>query len=127
LGIPPTTGRILARAYPRAAPGRLRSLVSDPATGRVEVSGRAAGGSCALDLWAPSPGIGLRPTFTGSGIDGVAVTASAGGWRVTGCAHGDWSLRSGAPVRVPRGRSRCGGAVRSRRGYLTRRCARYVA
>ncbi|MCW3063841.1 MAG: putative secreted endoglycosylceramidase, partial [Solirubrobacterales bacterium] len=55
LGIPASTARILARAYPRAAPGRLDTRASDPSTGRVEVRGRDAdpGGSCALDVWAP--------------------------------------------------------------------------
>jgi endoglycosylceramidase len=127
LGIPDSTRRILSRAYPRAAPGGLTSLVSDPATGRIRTKGPGPSvrGSCTLDLWMPSPGPGLRPTVAGINVTGLAARPSAGGWRVTGCAHGEWTVSSGAPAPMPAAR-RCPRGREPRRGrYAARRCSRY--
>ncbi len=90
LGIPPAIERILSRATVRAAPGRVTRLTSDSATGAFDVRGRAGGGSCRLEVWVPRPG---RPRFATTGIDGLAAERIRRGWRVTGCARGEWSLR----------------------------------
>ena len=93
LGIPESTRRILSRAYPRAAPGRLRSVTSDPATGAFEIRGvdRRASGSCRLEVWVPGP---ADPAVEAAGVDNIAVEPFAGGWLVTGCAGGSYRLGS---------------------------------
>ncbi|SEM41820.1 glycoside hydrolase family 5 protein [Nonomuraea pusilla] len=80
--------RELNRAYPRAAPGRITSLSGRGS--RLSLSGRAGGGDCRLDVWVPG---GPRPEAVATGIRDVGVTGVDGGWRVTGCASGDYTLR----------------------------------
>lgn len=109
LGIPATTRRILARPYPRSAPGRLTLLQSDPATRAVLVRGLDADpvGSCQVDLWTPAD---QEPAFVGTNVSDIAVRPSAGGWRVTGCAHGRYELRSSGFAQrtaAPVARGRC--------------------
>ena len=91
LGIPASTQRILSRATVRAAPGAIASLVSDPASGAFQVRGSDRdGGACTLAAWMPGAG---RPRFAGSGIGRVHATRVRGGWRISTCARGEWSLR----------------------------------
>lgn len=95
LGIPAAFRRVLARPYPRAAPGRLTRLTSSPDTGAFEVQGRAGDGSCELDVWTPGTGdAAAAPVVTGTNVRDLAVRRSRGGWRVSGCASGAWSARS---------------------------------
>ena len=94
LGIPPQFGTVLSRSYPRAAPGVLRSLVSDPATGGLRLSGQALGASGAaatLDLWVPDRGLGA-PVVTGTNVSNVVARPVSGGWRVTASATGLYSV-----------------------------------
>ena len=90
LGIPPTTRRILARPYARFSPGRLTSLSSDPDTGAVSLAGSDPDphGSCRLEVWLPT-----RPaSVMGRGVGSIRLAPSAGGWRLTACARGDYTL-----------------------------------
>ncbi|WP_019634322.1 cellulase family glycosylhydrolase [Actinomadura atramentaria] len=82
----------LSRAYPRAAPGVLLSLRSVPETKEFVLRGRAAGGSCALDVWVPGD---ARPAPATTNIDRLDVRRADGGWRVGGCARGTYRLAVG--------------------------------
>jgi endoglycosylceramidase len=88
LGLAQEFADVLSRAYPRAAPGRLRSLASDPDGGELDLTG---GGTGLLDVWAPALGPN-PPVVTGTGISGVTVVTSAGGYRVRATTCGDYSL-----------------------------------
>ncbi|MFD8597161.1 glycoside hydrolase family 5 protein [Kitasatospora sp. NPDC059646] len=89
----PAVVSVLARAYPRTAPGTLASLTSDPHTGTVTVTGstssRATGPACTLDLWIPGS---ARPVTRAEGVTGLTERRTPGGWRVTGCATGTYRL-----------------------------------
>jgi endoglycosylceramidase len=94
LGIPPTTRRVLSRSYPRAAPGRIESLTSDPATHAFEITGADPNpkGSCVLYLWTPRTAAG-RPQFAAGHVRGIRTRRAPGGWVTRGCAHGHYELR----------------------------------
>ena len=110
LGTPDTTRRILARAYPRAAPGRLTALESDPDDGALRIAGRDddPGGSCRLEAWLP--GDFGRPELGGTNVSDIRVEPFAGGWLANACARGAYELR----------RVRVAGALGSERGCLAR-------
>lgn len=102
LGIPATTRRILERAYPRAAPGRLTALESDPASGALRVAGNDddPGGSCELLVWLPA-GAGA-PVLSGRNISAPVVESFAGGWLARACARwGRTSCGRAASARPP--------------------------
>jgi len=92
LGIPAEFGRVLSRPYPRAAPGQLAALSSNPATGAFGLRGRDDDrrGSCRLDVWVP--GGSTRPHLAGVNVRRIRVARFAGGWRVSGCASGAYEL-----------------------------------
>ena len=94
LGTPAGTRQILARAYPRAAPGRLTTLQSDPESGRLRVAGRDgdAGGSCELLVWLP--GERGAPLLAGRNVSGIRAARFAGGFLAMGCARGSYELRT---------------------------------
>lgn len=94
LGIPPTTRRLLSRAYPRMAPGRLAALISDPATGRFAIRGSdpVRAGSCRLVVWVPGA---ARPRLTARHVTRIRTRRASGGWIVSGCARGVYELRRG--------------------------------
>lgn len=75
----------LSRPFPRSAPGRLTGLTSD----RASLTARGEGSGCGLDVWFPGD---ARPVVRGTGLSGVAVRRAPGGWRVTGCTSGVYSL-----------------------------------
>ncbi len=75
--------RVAGRAYPRAAPGRLTALRSDPDAREVTVRGvieddLATGGD--LVVWVPGE---ERPRVDGTGLGEPHITAVPGGWYVT--------------------------------------------
>ncbi len=75
--------RIAGRAYPRAAPGRLTRLRSDPVTGAATVQGVIEddlAGVGDLVVWVPGA---ERPEVVGDGLDDPVVTQVRGGWYVT--------------------------------------------
>lgn len=78
----------LGRTYPRAAPGEITSLESDPTTGTARIGGSGTG---RFDLWVPDRGDG-EPEVGGSGLADIEVVAVAGGWRVLGTACGDYTI-----------------------------------
>ena len=84
---------ILGRAYPRAAPGRLTSLTSDPTTGLLALAGSTDETGGELDLWVPDLGLGA-PVVTGTNIGPATATAVPGGWRVSAHAASGYELRS---------------------------------
>ncbi|MER6514053.1 cellulase family glycosylhydrolase [Nonomuraea sp. NPDC001636] len=75
----------LSRPYPRSTPGRLTGLTSD----RASLTARGEGSGCGLDVWFPGD---ARPSVRGTGLSGVAVRQAPGGWRVTGCTSGSYSV-----------------------------------
>ena len=78
---------ILSRAYPRSAPGVLTSLEAEGAA--VELAGTTPERSCGLEVWIPGA---AEPDVDVTGITEVETTAVSGGWIVTGCADGDYTL-----------------------------------
>jgi endoglycosylceramidase len=78
----------LTRAYPRAAPGVIRSLASDRTAGTMTITGDGAG---TFDLWVPDDG-GGTPQVGGSAIGSVDVVEVDGGWRVFGVTCGAYEI-----------------------------------
>jgi endoglycosylceramidase len=68
--------RVLSRAYPRAAPGRLTSLISDPESRTLSLTGNTSSTGI-LDLWIPDWG-GGRPRIQGRNIQYVEVVEVPG-------------------------------------------------
>lgn len=81
----------LSRAYPRAVPGRLDSLTSEPSGRDLTFSATVDddGGSCELDVWFPGE---RTPRISSTGVEDVESTEVPGGWRISGCAAGTYSL-----------------------------------
>ncbi|MGV9778568.1 glycoside hydrolase family 5 protein [Streptosporangium sp. NPDC003464] len=82
---PPEYVAELSRPYPRSAPGRLTGLTSD----RASLTARGEGSGCGLDVWFPG---GARPAVRSTGVTGVAARQAPGGWRITGCTRGAYTL-----------------------------------
>ncbi|MGB3884491.1 cellulase family glycosylhydrolase [Gordonia sp. (in: high G+C Gram-positive bacteria)] len=80
---------ILTRAYPLAAPGQLDSLKSE--RGQMELTGTAGAGTCELRVWIPGT---ARPQVTTTGVSDVQLTAHGSGFFLTGCARGDYRVRT---------------------------------
>lgn len=75
--------RVAGRAYPRAAPGRVTDLTSDPDRGTLSLRGvieddLATGRD--LVVWIPGQD---RPDVTGAGVGEPTLTAVPGGWYAT--------------------------------------------
>ncbi|HEX7135270.1 MAG TPA: cellulase family glycosylhydrolase [Iamia sp.] len=75
--------RVAGRAYPRAAPGRLTDLDSDPDARTVSITGvidddLASGGD--LVVWIPGE---ERPEIEGQGLGEPVLSQVPGGWYVT--------------------------------------------
>ncbi len=90
---PPRTDllAVLGRAYPRSAPGVLTSLsAAGPA---LTLAGVARQGGCGLDVWVPG---GTRPQVHSTGVTKLETTAVSGGWTVTGCVAGRYTLSTRA-------------------------------
>jgi endoglycosylceramidase len=87
--------RILGRAYPRAAPGHITDLVSDPATGHLQVAGAGATPGSELVVWLPTIN-GATPKPVASGLTGTELHTIDGGRILTAKATaGEWSLTVG--------------------------------
>lgn len=116
LAIPEPFRRVLSRAAPRAVPGRITALTSDPASGAWDLRGRDddASGSCQVDVWVPGAGL---PVVAAEGVTDVSVRPVPGGWRVGGCARGSYELTSdGRRGAALTGRAACA----SRRRFTVR-------
>jgi len=77
----------LSRAYPQASPGRLTGLDADGAT--ITMTGTVDEETCGLDVWIPGE---AEPEPRTAGLTEVEIDAVEGGWHVTACAGGDYSL-----------------------------------
>lgn len=80
----------LSRAYPREAPGRLVSLEADGA--RIALEATVDEPTCGLEVWLPGR---AKPVLATKGLTKVRLEAQDGGWRMSACAHGDYSVTSG--------------------------------
>ncbi|WP_345801335.1 cellulase family glycosylhydrolase [Microbacterium sp. AZCO] len=79
--------RILGRAYPQSAPGSVSELsATDDA---FAMKGTAGEKGCGLRVWFPGA---AEPSLDATGITDLETAAVDGGWIVTGCAEGDYSL-----------------------------------
>jgi endoglycosylceramidase len=76
----PENVAVLERAYPRAVPGRLTSIVSDHRTGTLTVTGTADRAGVAADLWVPA--VCAHPAVSGDGLGPATVRLVEGGARV---------------------------------------------
>jgi endoglycosylceramidase len=94
LGLTAAFASVLSRAFPRAVPGRLTGLTSDPDSGRFLVRGRDEdpGGDCRVEVWVPDTGRGA-PAVSATGIESLSVRGIEGGYLVTGCAGREYELR----------------------------------
>lgn len=83
---------ILGRGYPHAAPGRIRRLESDPATGRLRVEGEVEEAGGTLVVWTPTSGE-AHETWT-EGLEGLAEEVVGQGRILTAtvAAAGDYAL-----------------------------------
>jgi len=79
-----------ARAYPRAAPGRLTSLESTTCDGNLRVTGSSQQQGTA-DLWIPSQSEN-EPAVTGVGINIIEAVKVTGGWRIAVKVDGDYVI-----------------------------------
>ncbi len=82
---------ILSRAYPRTAPGALTALKADGAA--LYLAGTADARSCDLEVWVPGS---AEPDVHVTGITRMTSTAVDGGWSVTGCVKGAYTLSTGS-------------------------------
>ncbi|GIH02619.1 hypothetical protein Rhe02_06860 [Rhizocola hellebori] len=91
--IAPPTGfaKPLSRAYPRAFPGRLDNLAATPADGGLTLSATVGpeAVNCQLDIWVPGD---ATPKLTTEGVADIRSAKVFGGWRITGCAHGTYTV-----------------------------------
>lgn len=79
--------QILGRAYPRSAPGRITTLAAQGPD--ILLAGNAQERACGLDVWVPGS---TRPVVHTMGVTNVETTAMPGGWSVSGCASGHYTL-----------------------------------
>lgn len=90
--LPPKAGLlgILGRAYPQSSPGRLISLEAEGPT--LRMTGTTDVPGCDLRIWIPGP---AKPNVQASGLTSIKLAKVPGGWNVTGCADGDYTLKTG--------------------------------
>ncbi|MET7423048.1 cellulase family glycosylhydrolase [Dactylosporangium sp. NPDC005555] len=78
----------LARAFPRAFPGRLDALTAGPDL-RVTATAAPDPANCRLDIWFPGA---TAPSLRTTGVRDASAEQVPGGWRITGCASGAYSV-----------------------------------
>ncbi len=90
--IAPPTGfaQPLSRAYPKRFPGLLRTLEATGGGLRFSAWAAADGADCRLDIWVPGD---AQPVLRTENIRDVKSLRVPGGWQVTGCARGDYTVR----------------------------------
>lgn len=90
---PPRTDllAVLSRAYPRSAPGTLSVLSAKGAD--LLLVGATQQDSCGLEVWVPGA---TEPTVHSTGVTALATVAAPGGWLITGCAAGRYTLNTSA-------------------------------
>ncbi len=87
---------VLGRGYPRAAPGRLTSLVSDPTTGQLDAAATVSTAGGTLLVWTPTPADAAH-AVRGENLTSITETAVPGGRLVTATvtAPGCYALHVG--------------------------------
>ncbi|MRH86261.1 cellulase family glycosylhydrolase [Nocardia sp. SYP-A9097] len=87
----PATAAVIARSYPRAAPG-LTAMTSDIPSGAMTLTGTADKSGSTADLWVSQRC--ANPTVTGSNIAQTGRLQVPGGWRITAAttASGDYRI-----------------------------------
>lgn len=92
---------VLGRAYPRATPGRLRSLTSDPDSGQLVVHATAGPGDVGkqIEVWAPTPDDATHRVSV-QGLRDVTQYAVPGGRLITAvvAVPGDYALAIGTSL-----------------------------
>ncbi|MDZ7378330.1 MAG: hypothetical protein ONB06_03180, partial [candidate division KSB1 bacterium] len=91
LGFVPEWIEVLSRPYPRAVPGRLLELTSDPTRAVMTLVGETSGTGRA-ELWVPRRA--GAPRVTGQGAGRVDVQEVEGGYRVTVQVTGRYRLQT---------------------------------
>jgi endoglycosylceramidase len=83
---------LLGRGYPRAAPGRILLLESDPASGRLRLEAEAVEAGGTVVLWTPTRA--AEHEVWGEGITGIEEQPRGAGRLVTATvtAPGAWSM-----------------------------------
>ena len=66
---------VVSRGYPRAAPGRVTELTSDPETGDLMVAGEGGDPGASLVVWTPTDGSAHQLSIEGLGEPVVHVVA----------------------------------------------------
>lgn len=79
LGVTGSYATVLSRAYPRAAPGRITDLSSDPEARTATIRGEAPEPVGELMAWVPDGGHG-EPDTEGAGLADIDLTKVDGGW-----------------------------------------------
>jgi endoglycosylceramidase len=100
---------VLGRAYPRATPGRITALESDPATGRFRVAAESPVAGGELIVWTPTTD-GPEHRVAVTGLGRVTECPVPGGRLIfaTVSAPGPYELRIGPAEDAERGhRERC--------------------
>lgn len=84
----------LGRAFPRAVPGRLESLAVGPGGAGLGITATAPAdpANCLVDVWYPGE---AAPALRTTGVLRAATERVPGGWRITGCASGAYSIVAG--------------------------------
>ena len=81
---------ILSRAYPRAAPGAVTSLTAEGA--ELRLAGSSPQRVCGWEVWVPGD---AEPDVSTTGVTDLGTAQVPGGWVVSGCAEGDYTLSTG--------------------------------
>lgn len=90
--IPPPDGfaKPLTRAYPRAFPGRPDTLTSGQGGRDLHLAATAGdGANCAIDIWVPGD---PQPRLATTGVADPLARKVPGGWQITGCARGGYTV-----------------------------------
>jgi endoglycosylceramidase len=96
LGLNTTFTRVLGRAYPRFAPGRITALRAGGAA--FTVAGTRGDGGCRVEVWVPGD---REPELAARNVGDLRTARLPGGWLATGCAgRGAYEL-SGRPGEAP--------------------------
>ncbi|WP_067571547.1 glycoside hydrolase family 5 protein [Nocardia acidivorans] len=88
----PATASVIARPYPRSAPGLPTGLTSDIGSGAMTLTGTAETGGGRADLWVPQRC--ANPALSGSNITQTGRAQVPGGWRITAATNTSGDYRA---------------------------------
>ena len=83
---------LLGRGYPRAAPGRIQLLESEPATGRLLLEASDGSEGEAVVVWTPTPS--STHEVWSEGLEGLTEVEVSGGRLITATVtvQGDYAI-----------------------------------